>query len=797
MESIVSSVASKVAEYTFGIINRGIGYVIYVDSNVQDLKEQVGKLEDARGRVQHSVDRAIRNAEKIEADVLKWLANVDKKLTDNGGEKLKQDEEKAKKKCFIGLCPNIKSRYQVSKKAVEEAQTISELLGQGKFDKVWYSPDMEGVVTKGYKAFVSRTKALEGILEALNESSVQIVGIHGMAGVGKTTLAKEVAARVKEVHLLDEVAMAVVSHNPDIRKIQGEIADMLGLHYDKETVRGRAMQLRQRLKTDKRILIVLDDLWQKLDLEEVGISFEDEAAERSSIAGCKILLTSRSLDVLRLMHAEKSFKVEILSQGESMILFAKTVGDRVGKSGDYECIAYELVKKCDWLPVAILAIANTLKAVDISFWEDALLQLRRSNPSNIEGMQDNVYSTIELSYKWLRNDEAQSLFLICGLHPQSFDIPVFDLLQYSFGLDLLGGINTLEEARKRIGVLVHKLKAPSLLLEGKGYKWVKMHDLIRDVSISISSKNNRMWVIKDGNHLNELLKKGNLKGCTAISLPHSNTAELSDVDCSDLELLMLLNNDPSFQVSDTIFKDMNKLKVLSVTGMSFPSLPSSFLSLTNLQTLRLCECKLSEIAIIENLKKLDILSFHDSTITQLPIGIAQLTQLKLLDLSECSKLEVIPENVIAKLCRLEELLVGNSFRGWNVGGNARLEELNNLSSLSALDASIPDATIMPKEDLLMRKLERYKIVIGEYGRRYSFNYFRRFNLFHESKASKALHIKKLNISNCLDKGIGMLIKKAEELHIDGLRGAKDLLFELDTDGFPHLKYLTVNEPLFG
>ncbi|KAK9017113.1 hypothetical protein V6N11_079598 [Hibiscus sabdariffa] len=200
MESIVSSVASKVAEYTFGIIKRGIGYVIYVDSNVQDLKEQVGKLEDARGRVQHSVDRAIRNAGKIETDVLKWLANVDMKLINNGGEKLKQDEEKAKKKYFVGLCPDIKSRYQVSKKAVEEAQTII------------------------------------------------------------TTLAKEVAARVKEVHLFDEVAMAVVTHNPDIRKIQGEIADMLGLHYEKETVSGRTMQLRRRLKTDKRILMTVRKL---------------------------------------------------------------------------------------------------------------------------------------------------------------------------------------------------------------------------------------------------------------------------------------------------------------------------------------------------------------------------------------------------------------------------------------------------------------------------------------------------------------------------------------------------------
>ncbi|XP_039037077.1 disease resistance protein SUMM2-like [Hibiscus syriacus] len=176
---------------------------------------------------------AIRNAEKIEADVLKWLANDDKKLTENVEEKLKEDEEKAKKKCFFALCPNVKSRYLVSKKAVDEAHAISELLEQGKFDKVSYSPPIEGVVTKGYKAFESRTTALKEIMEALKESSVRIVGIHGMAGVGKTTLAKEVAARVKEEHLFDEVAMTIVTHNPDIRKIQGEIADMLGLHDDR------------------------------------------------------------------------------------------------------------------------------------------------------------------------------------------------------------------------------------------------------------------------------------------------------------------------------------------------------------------------------------------------------------------------------------------------------------------------------------------------------------------------------------------------------------------------------------
>ncbi|KAK8712959.1 hypothetical protein V6N13_148187 [Hibiscus sabdariffa] len=84
------------------------------------------------------------------------------------------------------------------------------------------------------------------------------------------------------------------------------------------------MQLRERfLKTNKRVLIVLDDLWQKLDLEEIGISFQEAAAQKSSTTGSILLLTSRSSQVLDLMDAERSFGVEILSQEESTIPFAK------------------------------------------------------------------------------------------------------------------------------------------------------------------------------------------------------------------------------------------------------------------------------------------------------------------------------------------------------------------------------------------------------------------------------------------------------------------------------------------
>ncbi|KAK8570784.1 hypothetical protein V6N13_103188 [Hibiscus sabdariffa] len=82
--SIVGSIASKVAEYNVDLAARQLGYLFKHKSKF--LNEMV----------QRSVDAANRNGEVI----FDWLTAVDEKISEEAATQLQEDEEKAMKMCF-------------------------------------------------------------------------------------------------------------------------------------------------------------------------------------------------------------------------------------------------------------------------------------------------------------------------------------------------------------------------------------------------------------------------------------------------------------------------------------------------------------------------------------------------------------------------------------------------------------------------------------------------------------------------------------------------------------------------
>ncbi|KDO38228.1 hypothetical protein CISIN_1g047733mg [Citrus sinensis] len=331
-----------------------------------------------------------------------------------------------------------------------------------------------------------------------------------------------------------------------------------------------------------------------------------------------------------------------------------------------------------------------------------------------------------------------------------------------------------------------------------------MHDVVRDVAISIASRVQHVFAVK-----NVVVPptswpdKDALKVCTAISLKNSNISELPQVfECPQLKYFHIANdpsrripvhiaNDPSRRIPDKFFTGMRELRVLDFARMHLLPLPSSLRLFQNLQTLSLDYCELGDIAIVGDLKTLVILTLRGSDMEKLVEEIGQLTHLRLLDLSNCFNLKVIPPNVISSLSQLEELYIGESPIMWGkVGGvdgegrNASLDELNNLSKLTSLEILIEDEKTLPRDLSFFKMLQRYSILIGD-------------QWAWDSPSDDISGIFQLTVASganiCLNGGHIMQLKGIKELCLGGSLDMKSVLYGSHGEGFPQLKHLEVVE----
>ncbi|XP_017970401.1 PREDICTED: probable disease resistance protein At5g63020 [Theobroma cacao] len=334
-------------------------YVFIYKKNVDKFENKLEVLKAKRTSVQLEVDVADRKGEKIKPDVELWCKTVDKVINEDV-KKMKDLEDKAKN--------NFKSRYQISKKAEEGVAAVDDLIQQYcQFNGAGYRDVLEApkcAASKNYKAFDLRKEVLDGVIEVLKDSAISTVGVYGTGGVGKSTLVNQVTVQVEEDNLFDWVV---------------------------------------KTTKEKKILIVLDDIWARLDLEEVGIPFGDQHE------GCKILLTSRNQDLLiNEIGVKNTFAIDVLNETEAWDLFKEMVENNF-EDLELRSVATEVTKKCEGLPVA-----RALKSKDMYAWKDASLKLQSPSPSSFTGIPATLYSAIKLSYNSLevRNTDRLSCFAV-------------------------------------------------------------------------------------------------------------------------------------------------------------------------------------------------------------------------------------------------------------------------------------------------------------------------------------------------------------------------------------------------
>ncbi|XP_039163475.1 uncharacterized protein LOC104435251 [Eucalyptus grandis] len=780
---VASNLLSKLGECLLAPIGRQFGYVLCYKSYINDLKNGVKELETAWERVQHDVQDAKNNGKPIYTDVENWLKSVKEEI--EKADNLLKCGESANNACFRGWLPNPVVRHLIGRKVMKITKVIQRLQEKSRnnnFQKVYHESPPIGIVTATTSVarsfdnkedvLESRAKIMEDVMKAVVDDKVNVIGVWGVGGVGKSRLLEDVERRIKEQKLYDVVAKANISRNPDLKRIQGEIAYALGLKLmNEETTYGRANRLRERLEGDnkKNILIILDNLWEKLELKEVGIPCGDGNKVRS----CKLLLTSRYRDVLRIhMCSDQQFQLNKLEDGEARRLFKRIVEDRV-MDPKFTSLVKRVVKNCGGLPLLIVSLAKTLRHGDLAAWRNASTYIDESN----------VKSLVEQNYNDLKDERIQSLFLICAL--DSGKIFVRDSFIYCMGLGLYEKFsNTIEDARDRLIVDLHRLQDSSLLLDSNDLEKFRMHDIFVDAAISMFSTEWNALVGRKGFGFKKW-STHELRKCTAISFLWVGIDELPEnLDCPNLRMLLLVERNPSLKIPDSFFESMEKLQVLDLTGLYFTSLPSSIKFLGNLKSLCLDQCHLEDVTILGKLKGLQFLSFLASTIPRLPKEIGELTELRFLDLTECIELKVIEPGVLGSLVNLEELNMEDSFDQWEAEdeappSNASLAELKSMKNLSTLCIAIPQSVNL-STGLPFGKLNKYKIQIGDV-----------WNWSGKYKESRTLKLKLDSRNLPLEEWVSKCSQKPQDLHLDGLQNDIHNIHDLCVGGFQELKHLHV------
>lgn len=447
------------------------------------------------------------------------------------------------------------------------------------------------------------------------------------------------------------------------------------------------------------------------------------------------------------MGTQKTISVEVLSKEEAWHLFKKTAGDCVERE-KLEEIAKEVADECGGLPLALVTLARALSNKKRGVWEDARRQLRQSSVTGIPGMNKKVYSSLRLSYDFLKSElpEAQPLLLICCQHREDAEIIVEKLARYCLALELFKNVDKVVDARNRTDAVIDYLKSCFLLQavdvdeEEKDWKdmTVKMHDVVRDVCLSIVSE---VKEERDKVYMHIMLSRYELG--------------TSEVDYPKLKVLMEAPLDDGL-LDISFLQQMEELRVFENLGGYKVHPPPALHFLAVLASLRMLSLEYMFLdkkiaSMIGSLSRLEILSFRGSSISSFPSQIGQLSNLKLLDL-RCSIREhsEIPSGILPGLNKLEVLYMGHFLllgaadkdiqKGRNGESHGRITELDSLSNLTTLQIRLVDPRdLLDLCHFCFEKLESFYL--------YSYYYsipvprFGKFNLRNTMKLGKFVGMK--------------------------------------------------------
>ncbi|XP_073263180.1 probable disease resistance protein At4g27220 [Populus alba] len=541
------------------------------------------------------------------------------------------------------------------------------------------------------------------IWSLLMDDKFSTIAIYGMGGVGKTTMLQHIHNELLERRDIScRVYWVTVSRDCSINRLQNLVATCLGLNLSREDDNlRRAVKLSKELVKKQKWILILDDLWNSFELHVVGIPV--------NLKGCKLIMTTRSEKVCKRMDCQHKIKLEPLCEREAWTLFMEKLGDDEALSPEVEQIAVDVARECAGLPLGIITVARSLREVDdLHEWRNTLNKLRESK---FKGMEDEVFQLLRFSYDQLDDLTLQHCLLYCALFPEDHIIKRNVLIKYWIDEGIMKGMRSSQAAFDEGHTMLNKLEDVCLLERLGGGKFVKMHDLIRDMAIQIQQENSQIMV-KAGVQLKELPDAEEwTENLVRVSLMRNQIEEIPSCHsprCPNLSTLFLCDNFGLRFISNSFFLQLHGLKVLNLSRTRIQKLPDSISDLVTLTALLLRHCYcLRDVPSLRKLRALKRLNLHNTKLKIMPRGMECLSKLWCLRLGSVGEKE-FPSGVIPELSQLI-VFVSNTFI--KVKGE-EVRCLRNLETLECYFEGHSDFVEFFRSRDQTKSLRKYRIFVG-------------------------------------------------------------------------------------
>ncbi|KAI9116781.1 hypothetical protein K1719_012147 [Acacia pycnantha] len=651
-EGILTDLTQRLVDKTIKEVNYFRHFETHDQGFTQELRRLIGNLD----KVQKDIDDAkTNNQNQIRDEVQHWIDEA---------RNLVQNKSEIKQTRFDSWCPLIR-KYRQGKRLAQRTLAIKDLNIGGHFEIVAHPAellDKEYHASKDFIDFESRKTKFKQLVDALEDGNHYMIGLQGMGGTGKTTLATQVRKQVEESKAFEKVIFVVVSNPPNVDQIRGDIARQLGLRLEESEEVDRSKSLWSSIyKNEKKLLIILDDVWEELNLREIGIP---SGLHHNN---CYVLITTRRRRVCLAMRCQPIVCLHTLGDEDALTLFLSHA-----RSNDSKGLARDFVKECGGLPIAIVALGSVLRNWPEGEWNVALTTLRDSKSLvDVDDDLVTVYTCLKLSYDNLNDKKAKDLFLLCSIFPEDYEIPTSLITRLGIGSGIFGEVYGYCAAKCQALSMKNKLIESSLLQKVGEKECVKMHDLVREVA---------QWIAKEEI---QVIKNSRTTLKTNKRFVFWSTDDFPDqFDDTKLEILLLwISGDVLVKDPNAFFAGMSRLKILFLLGeydrkVHSPLLLKSLLSLKDIHTLILDGWELGDISILKNIQSLVTLEFKNCLIIELPKNIMELKKLRWLGMRKCEIQKNNPFKVIEKCSQLDEVyFVGNfNVEDWNIEDDKEIED---------------------------------------------------------------------------------------------------------------------------